>query len=95
MAIYLTHGTPNEPTFSVKAVVDRMAPIPLAAIHSTRDEYVPLPEAQQVLEIARQPKRLWVVSASNHRFSDNVAEFDRALLDAITWIGEGHPESAK
>jgi fermentation-respiration switch protein FrsA (DUF1100 family) len=95
MVIYLTHGTPNEPTFSVKAVVDRMAPIPLGAIHSTRDEYVPLAEAQQVLEVARQPKRLWVVSASNHRFSDNVAEFDRVLLDAITWITEVHPSVAK
>jgi fermentation-respiration switch protein FrsA (DUF1100 family) len=95
MVIYLTHGTPNEPTFSVKAVVERMAPIPLAAIHSTRDEYVPLPEAQQVLEVARQPKRLWVVAASNHRFSDNVVEFDRALLDAITWITEVHPSVTK
>jgi dienelactone hydrolase len=95
MVIYLTHGKPNEPTFSVKAVVERIAPIPLAAIHSTRDEYVPLPEAQQVLEVAREPKRLWVVSASNHRFSDNVAEFDRALLDAITWITEAHTSDVK
>ena len=95
MVIYLTHGTPNEPTFSVKAVVERMAPIPLAAIHSTRDEYVPLAQAQQVLESARQPKRLRVVSASDHRFSGNVAEFDRALLDAIAWITEVHPSVAK
>jgi fermentation-respiration switch protein FrsA (DUF1100 family) len=88
MMIYVTHGTPHEPTFSVKAVVDRLAPIPLAAIHSTRDEFVPLAEVQQVLESARPPKRLWVVSASNHRFSDNVVEFDRALLDAIDWMTE-------
>jgi fermentation-respiration switch protein FrsA (DUF1100 family) len=72
-----------------------MAPIPLAAIHSTRDEFVPLAEVQQVLESARQPNRLWVVAASNHRFSDNVAEFDRALLDAITWITDVHPSVAK
>jgi hypothetical protein len=91
MTIYLTHGTPNEPTFSVKAVVDRLAPIPLAAIHATRDEYVPLAEVQQVLDSARQPKRMWVVTASNHRFSDNVAELHRALLDAIAWITEVHP----
>jgi fermentation-respiration switch protein FrsA (DUF1100 family) len=90
MAIYLTHGTPREPTFSVSAVVDRVPPIPLAAIHSTRDEYVSLAEVQQVLERARQPKRLWVVKAANHRFSDNLAEFDRALFEAITWINEVH-----
>jgi hypothetical protein len=88
MVIYLSHGTPHEPTFSVKAVVDRMAPIPLAAIHSTRDEYVPVAEVQQVLERAGQPKRLWIVAAANHRFSDNLAEFDRTLLEAITWIAD-------
>jgi pimeloyl-ACP methyl ester carboxylesterase len=95
MVIYLTHGTPQEPTFSVRGIVDRVAPIPVAAIHSTRDEYVPLTEVQQVLESARQPKRLWIVTASNHRFSDNVPEFDRALLDAIAWITEVHPSVAR
>jgi fermentation-respiration switch protein FrsA (DUF1100 family) len=95
MVIYLTHGTPQEPTFSVRGIVDRVAPIPVAAIHSTRDEYVPLTEVQQVLESAPQPKRLWIVTASNHRFSDNVPEFDRALLDAIAWITEVHPSVAR
>jgi type IV secretory pathway VirJ component len=90
MVIYLTHGTPHERTFSVKAIVDRMAPVPLAAIHSTHDEFVPLGEVQQVIERAGQPKRLWVVNAANHRFSDNVAGFDRALLEAVTWIAELH-----
>ena len=95
MAIYLTHGTPREPTFSVKAVVDRMAPIPLAAIHSTRDEYVPVAEVEQVIGRARQPKRLWIVNAANHRFSDNLAEFDRTLLEAITWIADAQGGVAK
>ena len=95
MVIYLTHGTPNEPTFSVKAIVDRVAPIPVAAIHSTHDEFVPLTEVQQVLESAQQPKRLWVISASNHRFSGNETEFARTLLDAITWIADVYPSVAK
>jgi hypothetical protein len=43
-----------------------------------------------VLERAGQPKRLWIVKAANHRFSDNLAEFDRTLLEAITWIAEVH-----
>jgi pimeloyl-ACP methyl ester carboxylesterase len=29
--IYVTHAVPNEPTFSVAAIVDKVAPIPLAA----------------------------------------------------------------
>lgn len=84
--IYLTHGVPNEPTFSTQAIVDRLAPLPLAAIHSTRDEFVPLAEVQLVFDRAREPKRLWVVNASDHRFSDNLAEFDQRLLEAIAWV---------
>lgn len=87
--IYLTHGVPKEPTFSTQAIVDRMAPTPLAAIHSTRDEFVPLTEVQRVMDSAKEPKRLWVVAAADHRFSDNLGEFDRRLLEAIAWI-RGH-----
>ena len=95
MTIYLTHGTPNEPTFSVKSVIDRIAPLPLAAIHSTGDEYVPLSEVEQALSCAREPKRLWTVNAANHRFSGNLEEFDRALLEAIAWIGQVHRGPAR
>jgi pimeloyl-ACP methyl ester carboxylesterase len=87
--IYLTHGVPNEPTFKSEAIVGRVSPTPIAAIHSTHDEFVPLTEVQRVLEAAHEPKRLWVVPASNHRFSDNPAEFDQRLIDAIAWI-RGH-----
>lgn len=84
--IYLTHGNPHEPAFSVAAIVDRLAPVPLGAIHSTKDEFVPLAEVQQVLQRAREPKKLWIITAADHRFSDNLAEFDRCLLEAISWI---------
>jgi type IV secretory pathway VirJ component len=84
--IYVTHGVPKEPTFSTQAIVDRVAPTPLAAIHSTQDEFVPLAEAQRIIESARDPKRLWVIKASDHRFSDNLAEFDQRLLEAIAWV---------
>jgi pimeloyl-ACP methyl ester carboxylesterase len=86
--IYLTHGTPDEPTFSVSAIVGGVAPVPLGAIHSTRDEFVPIAEAQRVLERANEPKRLWIVQAANHRFSDNLEEFDQCLLEAISWISQ-------
>ena len=89
--IYLTHATPSEPTFSAAAVVGRMAPVPLGLIHSTRDEFAPLAEAEQVLEQAQQPKRLWIVTARDHRFSDNLAQFDRSLLDAIAWVAHTAP----
>jgi pimeloyl-ACP methyl ester carboxylesterase len=84
--IYLTHGVPKEPTFSTASLIERVSPAPVAAIHSTRDEFVPLPEAQRVLDAAKEPKRMWVVRASNHRFSDNRPEFEARLLDAIAWV---------
>jgi fermentation-respiration switch protein FrsA (DUF1100 family) len=84
--IYLTKGTPREPGFRVSSIIDRLSPVPLAEIHATGDEYVPLPEARALMDRARAPKRLWIVEASNHRFGDNRAEFDRRLVDALAWV---------
>ena len=84
--IYVTHAAPNEPAFSVSSVIGRVAPHPLAVIQSSRDEFVSMPEVQQLMSYARDPKKLWIVNASNHRFSDNPAEFDARLIEAIQWI---------
>jgi pimeloyl-ACP methyl ester carboxylesterase len=89
--IYLTHRPPNEPVFSSADIVARVAPIPLAAIHSTHDEFVPLADIQRIMERAGKPKRLWIVNASDHRFSNNLSEFDRALVDAIDWVRVNSP----
>src|SRR5580765_5008361 len=89
--IYVTHGVPKEPTFSTASVVGRMSPLPLAEIHATSDEFVPVPEVQRVMQQARDPKRLWIVTASNHRFSDNLSEFDRRLVEAIDWVRQNQP----
>jgi fermentation-respiration switch protein FrsA (DUF1100 family) len=84
--IYLTHGAPREPGFSTAAIVAQLAPVPLAAIHSTHDEYVPAGEVHQILDRASEPKRLWLIDAGNHRFGDRLPEFDQRLLEAIGWI---------
>lgn len=89
--IYVTHGSPNEPTFSAASLAARVAPAPLAAIHSTQDEFVPLAEVQRVVNAAAEPKRLWVVKASDHRFSDNLLEFDQRLLEALAWVSKNAP----
>jgi fermentation-respiration switch protein FrsA (DUF1100 family) len=92
MAIYITHGVPNEPLFNTSAVVGRVAPMPLAAIHSTSDEFVPLETLKAVFDKANEPKRLWTITASNHGFIDNLGAFDAALADAIAWIaGQAAP----
>jgi fermentation-respiration switch protein FrsA (DUF1100 family) len=86
MAIYFTHKAPNEPTFNSAAVVGRVAPTPLAAIHSTRDEFVPVEKLKAIMDGAREPKRTWIIDAADHGFSDKRSEFDARLVEAIAWI---------
>jgi type IV secretory pathway VirJ component len=84
--IYVTHGIPREPTFSIVSIVERMAPVPLAVINSTHDEFVPGGEAARIIAAARNPKRLWQIDAADHRFSDRQEELHLRLLDALHWM---------
>jgi len=90
-AIYVTHHLPHEPLFSVLSLVDRLAPLPLALIHSVHDEYAPAADADRIVHAAAGPAKLWTVNASDHRFSGNTAEFDRRLVEAIEWIKAHQP----
>jgi fermentation-respiration switch protein FrsA (DUF1100 family) len=91
--IYLTHDVPNEPTFRSSDLVGKLTPVPLAAIHSTRDEFVPESDVRKLMARASNPKRLWMVTASDHRFSGNVPEFDRRLLESIEWVRQNEPRA--
>lgn len=84
--IYLTHTVPNEPTFRTSANAAQVSPAPLAAIHSTHDEFVPVSEIQRVLAAAKEPKRLWIINAADHGFSNNLPELDRTMTEAIAWV---------
>jgi type IV secretory pathway VirJ component len=89
--IYLTHGLPDEPTFSTADVIGRVAPLPVAAIHSTRDEFVGVDEVERVMARAREPKQLVLVDGANHRFGGKEQELGRRVLEAIDWIrSRGH-----
>lgn len=83
--IYVTHGVPNEPTFSTAAIIDKVAPVPLSVIHASHDEFVPVTEIQRILSHAGDPKQLRLIAASNHRFEDALPAFDRELIDSIDW----------
>jgi type IV secretory pathway VirJ component len=86
--IYVTHGVPNEPVFSSASLIARVAPVPLAGIYSTHDEFVPAADERRLAEAARDPKRFWTVEAGNHRFSDNLNELDTRLCDALAWLSD-------
>ena len=88
--IYLTKGVPREPTFNTSEIIGKVAPLPVVAIHSTRDEFVTVNEVKRVMSKARPPSQLWFVEAQDHRFSGNTGEFEKKLLEALEWIKE-HP----
>jgi fermentation-respiration switch protein FrsA (DUF1100 family) len=84
--IYLTHGVPNEPTFSTLDFVARVSPIPLAVINSTHDEFVPPGEVDRIIAAAGHPSRLWTIDAADHRFSDKAVELRQQLADVLVWV---------
>jgi hypothetical protein len=86
--IWVTKKVPNEPSFMVEDIIARVSPAPLAEIHSTHDEFLPLEKAKLMLALAGEPKRMWVIEAANHRFSDNREELDRRIFEALEWIKE-------
>ena len=94
-AIYFTHRVPHEPLFSVRSLVERLAPLPLALVHSLHDEYAPSSDADLIVHAAKGPARLWSINATNHRFSGNIAEFDRRLIEAIEWVNAAHQAATR
>jgi type IV secretory pathway VirJ component len=84
--IYLTKGVPKEPLFSTAEVISMVAPLPLVAIHSTKDEFVSVDDVKRVMGRALEPKQLWLIEADNHRFSGKEQDLDQRLMDAIAWI---------
>jgi len=83
---YITGRLPDEPTFSGLRHIPRVAPLPLAMIQSSRDEYVPVEEARKLFAAAGEPKRFVLVEARNHRFDGNQPEFFRQLRAMIEWV---------
>ena len=84
--IYFTKGVPNEPLFSTAEIIGKVAPLPVVAIHSTKDEFVSVDEVTRVMGRALEPKQLWLIEADNHRFSGKEQDLNQKLMDAIAWI---------
>ena len=83
---YVTRTRPVEPSFRARAYVARIAPLPFLMLQSSNDEYVPADEAKMIAAAARDPKRLSMIQATNHRFGGNTSEFYRQLREGLQWI---------
>jgi hypothetical protein len=92
--IYLTKGVPNEPTFKAADYLARLGALPLAALHSTHDEFVPLEEVKRLMSPASPTRRLWIIEAPDHRFKGSEAEMHARVLEALAWIGAAAQPSA-
>jgi hypothetical protein len=84
--IWVTKKTPNEPSFMVEDIIGKVSPLPLAEIHSTHDEFLPVEKAKAMFSKAGEPKKMWVIEASNHRFSESRPQLDRRILEALQCI---------
>jgi pimeloyl-ACP methyl ester carboxylesterase len=86
----ITKELPHEPTFKSADLMAKVSPLPLFVIASTSSEYV-TPEATRALfSAAREPKRLVMIDARDHKYSGNTESFFRALREGLNWIQQQH-----
>jgi alpha-beta hydrolase superfamily lysophospholipase len=83
---WITKTDANEPSFAPHEVIAAVSALPLVMIQSKKDEYVTETDYQRFLATARDPKRLVLIDASNHRFTDRRNELRTAYRDALAWI---------
>jgi len=90
-ASWITKRDPEEPSFTATDFLAGVSPVPLVMIQSTKDEYVSEQDYRRYESVARPPRKLVLINASNHRFTDRRAEVRTAYFDALAWIREAHP----
>lgn len=57
-------------------------------IHSTRDEYVEEADYRRFDRVAKDPKRLVLIDANNHRFTDRMPQLKEQFLAGLAWFEE-------
>lgn len=65
----------------------RLGDLPLAIVQSTRDNYLPAAEARTLFGPDSAHRRLTLIEASNHSFSDARDALYRAMEGSLEWIG--------
>ena len=83
---WITKKDADEPSVKATEFLASVSPIPLVMIQSTRDEYVSEHDYRAMENTAREPKRQVLIPASNHRFTDRMADLKQAYSDALDWI---------
>jgi type IV secretory pathway VirJ component len=87
--VWVTKRPPDEPMAESAEYMGKVA-VPFVSIQSTHDEFVPLATAKSLFAAAPEPKRLFLIDASNHRFSDKRDELRLRLSEALQWLTQEH-----
>jgi pimeloyl-ACP methyl ester carboxylesterase len=83
---WITKRDAAEPSFDSRQFISGVAPVPLWMIQSVRDEYVPETDYRTSERLAGNPKRLVLIPASNHRFTDKKPELKTQILAGLAWM---------
>ena len=86
MGAWITKRDADEPSFAPVDVIATVSPVPLYLIQSSKDEYVPKAAYERLNATAREPKKLVLIEASNHRFTDKRAELRAAYSAGLAWV---------
>jgi type IV secretory pathway VirJ component len=87
-AAWITKHEPAEPSFTATDFLPGISPVPLVMIQSTKDDYVSEQDYRRYEAVARAPRKLVLINASNHRFTDKRDELHAAYSDALAWVQE-------
>jgi len=85
---WITKTDLREPSFAAKDYVASISPLPLVMLQSRKDEYVPESDYRELDARAKAPKKLVLIDASNHRFTDRRKELRAEYLAALAWIDQ-------
>jgi pimeloyl-ACP methyl ester carboxylesterase len=81
---------PNEPTFASADYTGKVAPLPLFMIASSGDEYISSEATRKLFSAARDPKRMVLIEARDHKYGGATSEFFRTLMEALQWVLQHH-----
>ena len=66
--------------YSPLRFIDKISPIPVLIIHSLNDEVVPYSHAEQLYNVAKEPKQLWPITNGGHIYATRDPAFRAHLL---------------
>lgn len=81
---WVTHRNVDEPSVAIVPYLSAVS-VPVAFVHSTGDEFVPLNTVRELYTHTGPSRRLDVIAARNHQFSDARAAVTAKVVECLDW----------